>query len=62
MVWCGDFDRRFQKGKNLLHNNIINSERVILPGLGLIPQVEDPEAFWEPLVPFLKTKYLDLND
>ena len=43
-MWCGDFDRRFQKGKTLLHNNIINSERVILPGLGLIPQVEDPEA------------------
>ena len=51
----GDFDRRFQEGNDLLHNNIVNPERVILPGLGHIPQVEDPEAFLEPLLPFLKT-------
>ncbi len=45
----------FPERQNLLHNNIINSERVILPGLGHVPQVEDPEAFWEPLLPSLKT-------
>ena len=45
----------FPERQNLLHNNIINSERVILPGLGHIPQVEDPEAFLEPLLPSLKT-------
>ena len=42
MVLYGDFDRRFQEGKDLLHNNIVNSKRLILPGLGHIPQVEDP--------------------
>ena len=55
MVLYGDFDRRFQEGKDLLHNNIVNSKRVILPGLGHIPQVEDPEAFLESLLPFLTT-------
>ena len=54
MILYGDFDRRFQEGKDLLHNNIINSKRVILPGLGHIPQVENPEAFLESLLPFLK--------
>ena len=55
MILYGDFDRRFQEGKDLLHNNIVNSERVILRGLEHIPQIEDPEAFLEPLMPFLKT-------
>jgi len=53
MVLYGEVDR-LREGADLLLNNIINAESKTLPGLGHIPQVEDPEAFLETLLPFLK--------
>ncbi|MDA0263425.1 MAG: alpha/beta hydrolase [Chloroflexi bacterium] len=52
MVMYGEVDR-LRDGADLLHNNIINASKVILPGIGHIPQVEDPEAFLGALMPFL---------
>ena len=53
MVLYGEVDR-LRDGEELLHNNIINSEKVVLPGLGHIPQVEDPEGFLSAVMPFLE--------
>ena len=44
---------RLRDGEELLHNNIVNARKVILPGIGHIPQVEDPEGFLGALMPFL---------
>lgn len=52
MVLYGEADR-LREGEELLHNNIVNARKVILPGIGHIPQVEDPEAFLGALLPFL---------
>ncbi len=52
MVLYGEVDR-LRDGEELLHNNIVNAQKVVLPGLGHIPQVEDPEAFLGALLPFL---------
>jgi len=52
MVIYGEIDR-LREGEELLHNNIINAQKVVLPGLGHFPQVEDPEAFLGALLPFL---------
>ena len=40
--------------EELLHNNIANASKTILPGLGHIPQIEDPEAFIDSLLAFLQ--------
>ena len=53
MVLYGEVDR-LRDGEELLNNNIINSQRAVLSGLGHIPQVEDPEAFLNAVVPFLE--------
>ena len=53
MVMYGEVDR-LRDGEELLHNNIINATKVVLPGLGHIPQIEDPEAFVGALLPFLQ--------
>ena len=52
MVLYGDVDR-LRDGAELLHNNIVNARTAFLPGIGHIPQVEDPEAFLGELMPFL---------
>ena len=52
LVLYGEVDR-LRDGAELLHNNIVNAQKVVLPGLGHIPQVEDPEAFLGALMPFL---------
>ena len=52
MVVYGEVDR-LRDGAKLLQNNIANARKVILPGLGHIPQVEDPKAFLSALMPFL---------
>ena len=52
MVLYGDVDR-LRDGAELLHNNIVNARTTFLPGIGHIPQVEDPEAFLGELMPFL---------
>ena len=52
MVIYGEIDR-LREGEELLHNNIINAQKVVLPGLGHFPQVEDPEVFLGALLPFL---------
>jgi pimeloyl-ACP methyl ester carboxylesterase len=52
MVLYGEVDRLVD-GADLLQNNIPNASKVILPGIGHIPQVEDPEAFLGALLPFL---------
>ena len=49
----GEHDR-LREGEDLLLNNIRNSSKAILPGLGHIPQIEDPEAFVDALVSFLQ--------
>ena len=38
----------------LVHNNIVNASKKVLPGLGHIPQIEDPETFVDALLEFLK--------
>ena len=53
MVMYGEIDR-LRDGEELLHNNIRNATKVVLPGLGHIPQIEDPEAFVGALLPFLQ--------
>ena len=52
LVMYGEVDR-LRDGEELLHNNIVNASKVVLPGLGHIPQIEDPEAFIGALLPFL---------
>jgi pimeloyl-ACP methyl ester carboxylesterase len=52
LVLYGEVDR-LRDGEELLHNNIVNASKVVLPGIGHIPQVEDPEAFLGALLPFL---------
>ena len=53
MVLYGEVDR-LGEGAGLLVNNITNAQSVVLPGVGHIPQVEDPEAFLEVVLPFLE--------
>ncbi len=53
LVMYGEQDR-LREGENLLYNNIANATKTILPGLGHIPQIEDPEAFVGALLDFLK--------
>ena len=53
LVMYGEHDR-LREGEELLHNNIANASKTILPGLGHIPQIEDPEAFVDSLLAFLK--------
>ena len=53
LVMYGEHDR-LREGEDLLLNNIRNSSKAILPGLGHIPQIEDPEAFVDALVSFLQ--------
>ncbi|HZA21289.1 MAG TPA: alpha/beta hydrolase [Dehalococcoidia bacterium] len=52
-VMYGEHDR-LREGEELLHNNIVNASKVVLPGLGHIPQIEDPEAFIDALLDFLR--------
>ena len=54
LVMYGEVDR-LRDGEELLHNNIANASKVVLPGLGHIPQIEDPEAFIGALLPFLNS-------
>ncbi len=54
MVMYGEVDR-LRDAEELLHNNIVNASKVVLPGIGHIPQVEDPEAFLGALLPFLNS-------
>ncbi len=53
LVMYGEHDR-LREGEELLHNNITNASKTILPGLGHIPQIEDPEVFVDALLAFLK--------
>ena len=53
LVMYGEHDR-LREGEELLHNNIANASKTILPGLGHIPQIEDPEVFIDSLLAFLK--------
>jgi pimeloyl-ACP methyl ester carboxylesterase len=53
LVMYGEQDR-LRDGEELLHNNIVNASKVVLPGLGHIPQIEDPEAFIGALLAFLQ--------
>ena len=55
MVLYGEVDRLRWDGEELLHNNIANAQKVVLPGIGHIPQVEDPEGFLGALMPFLES-------
>jgi pimeloyl-ACP methyl ester carboxylesterase len=53
LVMYGEHDR-LREGEELLQNNIVNASKTILPGLGHIPQIEDPELFVDSLLQFLK--------
>ncbi len=53
LVMYGEHDR-LREGEELLHNNISNASKTILPGLGHIPQIEDPEVFVDSLLAFLE--------
>ena len=53
LVMYGEHDR-LRDGEDLLLNNIPNASKAILPGLGHIPQIEDPEAFVGALLSFLQ--------
>ena len=52
LVLYGEHDR-LRDGEELLQNNISNACKVVLPGLGHIPQIEDPETFVSAVVDFL---------
>jgi pimeloyl-ACP methyl ester carboxylesterase len=52
LVMYGEHDR-LRDGEELLHNNIVNARKVVLPGVGHIPQIEDPEGFVTALMAFL---------
>ncbi len=52
LVMYGEVDR-LRAGEELLHNNIVNASKKVLPGLGHIPQIEDPELFVGELMTFL---------
>ena len=53
LVMYGEHDR-LREGEELLHNNIVNASKKVLPGPGHIPQIEDPEAFVDALLDFLQ--------
>ena len=53
LVLYGELDT-LRDGAELLYNNIVNARKVILPGLGHIPQIEGPEPFNNALLPFLR--------
>ena len=53
LVMYGEVDR-LRTGEELLRNNIANASKKVLPGLGHIPQIEDPELFVGALIPFLE--------
>jgi pimeloyl-ACP methyl ester carboxylesterase len=53
LVLYGGQDR-LRDGEELLHSNIVNASKAVLPGLGHIPQIEDPEAFVTALLSFLQ--------
>ena len=53
LVMYGEHDR-LRDGEELLHNNIVNASKTVLPGLGHIPQIEDPEMFVDSLLSFLQ--------
>ena len=57
LVLYGEKDM-LRDGEELLHNNIANASKTILPGLGHIPQIEDPEAFIDALLEFLQPQWL----
>ena len=52
LVMYGEYDR-LRDGEELLNNNIVNASKVVLPGAGHIPQIEDPEGFVTALMSFL---------
>ena len=49
----GEVDR-LRDGEELLHNNIVRARKHIMPGVGHIPQIEDPEGFVDAVLSFLK--------
>ena len=53
LVLYGEHDP-LRDGEDILRNNISNSSKVGLPGLGHLPQIEGPEAFLSPVLDFLK--------
>lgn len=53
LVLYGEHDR-LREGAELLHNNIVNARKVVLPGVGHLPQIEDPEGFIGALLAFLE--------
>lgn len=53
MVLYGEYDR-LRDGEDLLLNNLCNATKVILPGLGHVPQIEGPEVFVAAVEPFLQ--------
>ena len=52
LVLNGEHDF-IRDGEDILYTNLPNAYKVILPGLGHIPQIEDPEAFTSAVIPFL---------
>ena len=54
LVLNGELDANHRVDEDVLVYNIPNASKIILPGLGHWPQVEDPEAFLAPVLEFLK--------
>lgn len=54
LVLYGEADR-LRSGEELLRNNIVRSRIVVLPGVGHLPQIEDPEGFVAALLPFFQS-------
>ena len=52
LVLYGEHDR-LRDSEDVLRNNLPNASKVVLPGLGHLPQIEDPEAFISAVLPFL---------
>ena len=52
LLLYGEHDRQLEF-IDLLKHNVANSRKVVMPGLGHIFQIEDPEAFISVVLPFL---------
>ena len=59
LVVYGEQDFLRDLAEDILRYNLPNCSKVILPNLGHIPQVEDPEGFTTPILEFLKKGPID---
>ena len=59
LVVYGEVDVLRELAEDILRYNLPNCSKLILPDLGHIPQVEDPEGFTTPILEFLRKGPID---